>query len=138
MPLVSCQNVCLSFAQRDILKNVNFNIEKGDRIGLIGPNGSGKTTLFRLLTGQLETTDGSVIKAFATDIGFVEQHACAGSDLTVYGEILSVFNDLKNIEAELDELHRKVEFYGIMYGSGDVAQLVRACVLYTQCPRFEP
>lgn len=112
MPLVSCQNVCLSFAQRDILKNVNFNIEKGDRIGLIGPNGSGKTTLFRLLTGQLETTEGSVIKAFATDIGFVEQHACAGSARTVYGEMLSVFDYLKNMEAELDDIHHKVELTG--------------------------
>lgn len=112
MPLVSCQNACLSFAQRDILKNVNFNIEKGDRIGLIGPNGSGKTTLFRLLTGQLETTEGSVIKAFATDIGFLEQHACAGSARTVYGEMLSVFDYLKNMEAELDDIHHKVELTG--------------------------
>lgn len=112
MPLVSCQNVCLSFAQRDILKNVNFNIEKGDRIGLIGANGSGKTTLFRLLTGQLETTSGCVIKAFATDIGFVEQHACAGSRRTVYGEMLSVFDDLRAMERELEELHRRVELTG--------------------------
>ncbi len=112
MPLVSCQNVCLSFAQRDILKNVNFNIEKGDRIGLIGANGSGKTTLFRLITGQLDTTDGSVIKAFATRVGFVEQHACAGSRLTVYGEILTVFDFLKDMEAELEDLHRKVELTG--------------------------
>lgn len=112
MPLVSCQNVSMSFAQRDILKNVSFNIEKGDRIGLIGANGSGKTTLFRLLTGQLEPTDGSIIKAFATDIGFVEQHACAGSRFSVYGEILTVFEPLREMERELEELHRKVELTG--------------------------
>lgn len=112
MPLVCCQNVALSFAQRDILKNVNFNIEKGDRIGLIGANGSGKTTLFRLITGQLEPTEGNVVKSSYTDIGFVEQHACADSRRTVYGEILSVFDDLKRMEAELEDIHRKVELSG--------------------------
>lgn len=109
MSLLSCQNLQISFAQRDIIVNATFDIAKGDKVGLIGANGCGKTTLFRALCGILEPTDGKVVKAFATSIGFVEQHACAESTLTVYDELLTVFNHLFEIEEELEEIHRKIE-----------------------------
>ncbi len=109
MSLLSCQNLCLSYAQRDILINATFDIAKGDKIGLIGSNGCGKTTLFKALCGQLEPADGKIIKASAVNIGFVEQHACAGSELSVYDELLTVFARLFEIETELEEVHRKIE-----------------------------
>ncbi|MBR3767132.1 MAG: ABC-F family ATP-binding cassette domain-containing protein [Clostridia bacterium] len=109
MSLLSCQNLCVSFAQRDIIINATFDIAKGDKIGLIGANGCGKTTLFKAICGELEPTDGKVIKATATNVGFVEQHACAESTLTVYDELLTVFSRLFRIEEELEEIHRKIE-----------------------------
>ena len=109
MSLLSCQNLCVSFAQRDIFKNASFEVNKGDRIGLIGVNGSGKTTLFRVICGQLEPSDGNLVKASLTEIGFVEQHACAESRLNVYDELLTVFRPLMEMELALEELHRKVE-----------------------------
>ena len=109
MSQLSCQNLRLSYAQRDILINATFDIAKGDKIGLIGSNGCGKTTLFKTLCGELEPTEGRVIKANLTEIGFVEQHACQGSTLSVYDELLTVFSHLFEIEEELEALHRKVE-----------------------------
>ncbi len=109
MSLLSCQNLCLSYAQRDILINATFEIAKGDRIGLIGSNGCGKTTLFKAICGLLEPADGKIIKASSVNIGFVEQHACAGSSLTVYDELLTVFSRLFEIESELEEVTRKIE-----------------------------
>lgn len=109
MSLLSCQNLRLSYAQRDIIINATFDIAKGDKIGLIGSNGCGKTTLFKAICGELDPSDGKVIKASATQIGFVEQHACAGSTLTVYDELLTVFSRLFEIEQELEEIHRKIE-----------------------------
>lgn len=109
MSLISCQNLCVSFAQRDIIINATFDVAKGDKIGLIGSNGCGKTTLLRALSGELEPTDGRVIKAFATEVGFVEQHACADSTLNVYDELLTVFSRLFEIEKELEEVNRKIE-----------------------------
>lgn len=109
MSLLSCQNLQISFAQRDIILNATFDIAKGDKVGLIGSNGCGKTTLFKAICGILEPTDGKVIKAYATNIGFVEQHACAGSTLTVYDELLTVFSHLFKMEEELEEIHRKIE-----------------------------
>lgn len=109
MSLLSCQNLRLSYAQRDILINATFDIAKGDKIGLIGSNGCGKTTLFKALCGELEPTEGRVIKANLTEIGFVEQHACQGSTLSVYDELLTVFAHLFSMEEELEDLHRKIE-----------------------------
>lgn len=109
MSLLSCQNLRLSYAQRDILINATFDIAKGDKIGLIGSNGCGKTTLFKAICGELEPTEGRVIKANLTEIGFVEQHACQGSTLSVYDELLTVFAHLFSMEEELEDLHRKIE-----------------------------
>lgn len=109
MSLLSCQNLHLAYAQRDIIINATFDIAKGDKIGLIGSNGCGKTTLFKAICGELEPVDGKVIKASSTAVGFVEQHACAGSTLCVYDELLTVFSRLFEIEKELEELHRKIE-----------------------------
>ncbi len=109
MSQLSCQNLRLSYAQRDILINATFDIAKGDKIGLIGSNGCGKTTLFKALCGELEPAEGRVIKANLTEIGIVQQHACQGSVLSVYDELLTVFSHLFKLEEELEALHRKVE-----------------------------
>ena len=75
MALLSMQNISVTFGERDVLRNISFDIAKGDRVGLIGSNGSGKTTLFNVITGKLEPNEGAVVKASGTVIGCVEQHA---------------------------------------------------------------
>ena len=108
MSLITCQNLFLSFAQNPVLRDVTFSVEKGDKIGLIGTNGSGKTTLFRLLTGELTPDEGKLFFAADVKIGCVEQHACQGSPRTVYEELRSVFAPLMDMEARLEDLHKKV------------------------------
>ncbi len=127
MSLLNCQNLCLSYAQRDILINASFEVAKGDKIGLIGSNGCGKTTLLKAVSGVLEPADGRIIKAGATVIGFVEQHACAGSTLNVYDELLTVFEPLFRMERELEELHRKIELT-----DGKVAEYIEKQVSLTE------
>ncbi|MBR5409542.1 MAG: ABC-F family ATP-binding cassette domain-containing protein [Clostridia bacterium] len=109
MSILNCQNVSLSFPDKEVLRNITFSVEKGDKIGLIGSNGSGKTTLFRLITGALEPTDGKIFMSADLKLGFVEQHACGDSDVSVYDELLTVFAPLMEMERRLEEVHRKVE-----------------------------
>ncbi len=109
MSLLNFQNVTMAFADREIFHDVTFNIEKGDKIGLIGANGSGKTTLFGLITGALEPVDGNIVLPAGLRLGHVEQHACSGSEKTVYDELLTVFSHLKELEKALEDVHRKVE-----------------------------
>jgi len=56
--IISVQNIQKKFANTEALKNVSFNIPKGEVFGFLGPSGSGKTTLIKILTAQLEATEG--------------------------------------------------------------------------------
>ena len=61
--VISAEKVTKRFGNRTIIKDFSLRIQRGDRIGLVGPNGSGKTTLLRLLTGELAPDEGEVTLA---------------------------------------------------------------------------
>lgn len=56
-----CLDLTKRFGAKEALRSVNFKLEKGRIVGLLGPNGSGKTTLLKLVSGLLQPTDGSVL-----------------------------------------------------------------------------
>lgn len=108
MPLITAQNLMAGFSDKILFSNANFSIEKNDRIGLIGANGSGKTTLFRLILREIEPTDGSLILSTQIRIGCVEQHACRDLSKTAYEEVLTVYQDVMDMERELEEITQKL------------------------------
>ncbi|MGE5840840.1 MAG: ABC-F family ATP-binding cassette domain-containing protein [Deltaproteobacteria bacterium] len=73
MSLVSVLNLSLTFVGREILKEVNFQVEPGDRIGLVGPNGSGKTSLLRMIVGELAPDKGEIRISRAARVGYLPQ-----------------------------------------------------------------
>src|SRR5512137_1410289 len=73
MSLVTVLNLSLSFVGRDILKEVNFQVEPGQRIGLVGPNGSGKTSLLRMIVGELAPDGGEIRIARGARVGYLPQ-----------------------------------------------------------------
>lgn len=109
MAVLNAFNLNMSFGESLLFKNVNFRIDERDKVGLVGSNGTGKTTLFKLITGELEPTGGQIVKSKAINLGYAQQHACEGSDRTLYGEMESVFEPLIKIEAELEILAQKIE-----------------------------
>ena len=62
MPILSAQNIMLRFGGPPLLDNVSFDIEPGDRICLVGRNGEGKSTLLKILTGEMESNSGEIVK----------------------------------------------------------------------------
>lgn len=104
MALVSVNNLTMSFSDRDIFSAVSFQVEQGDKVGLIGVNGAGKTTLFKALTGEEAASDGLVAIGKNTKVGYMQQHALSGSDLTLYDEVMTVFARLFAIENRLEEI----------------------------------
>ena len=90
--LMTLENVCFGYDEKNILENVSFTVSEGDRIGLIGPNGEGKTTLVRLLTGALEPDGGKLLRKGGLRCGLLEQSGGLESEKTVYEEMRGVFS----------------------------------------------
>lgn len=65
--IIELHNVCFSYTNEAVVKNVSLNIHKGDYVGIIGPNGGGKSTLLKIMLGLLKPQEGNV-KLFGTDI----------------------------------------------------------------------
>ena len=89
------------------------------KIALAGNPNTGKTTLFKLITGELEPSSGGIYPGKSIKIGYLEQHACAGSQKTVYDEMESVFEPLMKKEKRLEELADLIEA-----GRGDIDALI--------------
>lgn len=61
MKLLECKNLCKSFDDKEVLKNINLTVESGKIVGLLGKNGQGKTTILKLINGLLTPTSGEVL-----------------------------------------------------------------------------
>lgn len=73
MSLLNVINLNLILSQKEIFTDLNFQVENGDRIGLIGPNGSGKTTLLRIISGEMTPDSGEVNITWGSRLGYLPQ-----------------------------------------------------------------
>lgn len=108
MIVLSCKNISKSYGITEILKNVTFSINEGDRVGLIGANGEGKSTLFKILTKQLSHDDGEIFIDKNKTLGYLAQHLDLESNNTIYDEMLLVFLELTNLEKKIQTLEIKM------------------------------
>ena len=109
MPALSVNNLTMTFIERNLFTNVSFEVEARDKIGFIGANGVGKTTLFKILNGEISPTAGSVTFAKDTVVGYMEQHACNNPAISIYEELLSVFDYLADMEKEIAEVTSQID-----------------------------
>ena len=96
------------FGERLLFEGADWQINPGDRVGLVGANGSGKTTLLKILAGQESLDYGSVSAMKNIRAGFLPQYGLSLSGRTVFAECLSVFEDLRAMEAEMESLTRRM------------------------------
>ena len=108
MIVLSCKNIHKSYGIDIILKDITFNVNEGDKIGLIGANGAGKSTLFKILTGMLSPDSGDLFIDKNQKLGYLSQHLSLESNNTIYDETLTVFSDLINLENRMSELEVKM------------------------------
>ncbi|MDP4088842.1 MAG: ABC-F family ATP-binding cassette domain-containing protein [Bacillota bacterium] len=109
MIILSCKNVHKSYGIDTILNDISFNINEGEKVGLIGANGAGKSTLFKILTGELRQDSGDVFIDRNKTLGYLSQHLSLENDSTIYSEALKVFEDLINLENKMQELEEKMK-----------------------------
>ena len=102
-PLIRMEKISLSFGKRQILDNINFNVNSGEILGMLGPNGVGKSTLFNLIIGLIKPDFGSIIingenvlnypiaeRTQKFKIGYVPQYGGYFHDLTLLDNLKAV------------------------------------------------
>ncbi len=108
MSLLTAQNLTFGFLDGVLFKGAAFKVENDDRIGMIGANGTGKTSLFKLITGEYYPTEGGIVRGKDVRIGYMEQYLDCDENQTLYGEALTVFNDVIEMEYELNDITHKL------------------------------
>ena len=108
MIILSCKDICKSYGIRDILKDITFSINEGDKVGIIGANGEGKSTLFKIITKEISQDSGEIFIDKNKTLGYLSQNLALDSDKNIYEETLSVFEELLNIEERLSSLEIKM------------------------------
>jgi ATP-binding cassette subfamily F protein 3 len=104
MSLITVSNLTKSYGHRDIFAGLSFGIEKGARLGIVGPNGVGKTTLLRILAGVDEASSGTFHKARGIQIGYLPQEADFQMTGTLWEMSEAVFADIIQQQEELNRL----------------------------------
>lgn len=108
MNVLNVSNLAKSYPNKTIFSGLSFNLEKGDKAGLVGLNGAGKSTLFNILTGRLRADEGKIFIPTDIKVGYLEQILSLDSDMTIYDYCLSVFEDLISLEREIRDLEKKM------------------------------
>ena len=86
---------------QNVLDGLTFQIDQGERVGLLGKNGAGKTTLFKILTGELECDEGQVTIGQGRRLGLISQIPVYPADYTVENVLRSAFSRLHKIAGGL-------------------------------------
>ena len=75
--VINAENICKSYGEHCVLKNVSLKIERGERIAIVGANGAGKTTLAKIMAGALAPDSGKVELGYNVDLSYFAQHQAA-------------------------------------------------------------
>ena len=94
--------------EKKILDGITFQIDTGERVGLLGKNGAGKTTLFRILTGELDYDAGEVSIASGRRLGLISQIPVYPEGYTVEDVLKSAFSRMQRMEDEMNALSQQM------------------------------
>ena len=108
MSLLTVNSLTKSFGAFDLFTNLTFSVERGARIGLVGPNGVGKTTLLRVIIGEDESSAGNVSRARGLRIGYLSQEADFQMEGTLWDACHSVFAELIRQQENLHRLEEQM------------------------------
>ncbi|MEX2181512.1 MAG: ABC-F family ATP-binding cassette domain-containing protein [Gemmatimonadaceae bacterium] len=103
MTLISCSGVGISFGATTLLSDVTFTVAAGERWGIVGRNGSGKTSLFRILTGALSPSTGSVARQPGLRHALLDQHRAFEGVTTVWEAAAAAWREVVALEHSLAE-----------------------------------
>lgn len=108
-------NGAVDLGAETILEEINFEIRDKEKIALVGRNGAGKSTLLKVITGEIELSDGigeekkNLISSGSPVIGYLKQNAFEDESLSMIEEILHAYDDVIAVEKEIERLEKRLE-----------------------------
>ncbi len=108
MIILSAKDIAKAYGEDVILKDVSFNINKGDRVGVIGINGAGKTTLLDILAGRTKAESGDFFVSEDTTIGYLKQKDDFSPEGTVIEQVEKIFSHFPAMEKEMEMLAKEI------------------------------
>lgn len=121
--MISFSNVTKQYGAQILFVDASFQVNPGEKVGLVGPNGAGKTTIFRLITGEESADDGSVerprrmtVGYFRQDVGDLKGRSVLAETVAGAGEVAAMGEELKLLEEKManpgDDFDQVIERYG--------------------------
>ena len=106
--MISIQNLKVEFSARPLFDNINYVINKNDRIALVGKNGAGKSTMLKIIAGLQAPTAGTVSKPSDVTIGYLPQQMRLVDDCTLREEAAKAFDHMKELDREIDSINEEI------------------------------
>lgn len=104
MSLIHASGISIAFGDRDILKSVNFTIDRGSRIALTGGNGSGKSTFLKILAGTMKPDSGTIVRAKDVRVSYLPQSGARIEAPTILDEAERAYDWIRPMEEEKEQL----------------------------------
>jgi ATP-binding cassette subfamily F protein 3 len=121
--MISVNHISLSFGGQRLLEDISFQINTGERIGLVGNNGAGKTTLLKIILGTHPPDSGSVEKITGLSMGYLPQQMKIIDSRTLVGEVKTAFSQITKLKTQANRLEREINERND-YESGDYLKLI--------------
>ncbi|MEA5536393.1 ABC-F family ATP-binding cassette domain-containing protein [Crocosphaera sp. XPORK-15E] len=107
--MLRLENISKIYPTAEVLKNVSWEVNPGERIGLVGANGAGKSTQLKIIKGDVEPTSGQIIRPASLQIGYLTQEFEVEPTRTVTQEFWTVFTQANQVQDELTKVHHLLE-----------------------------
>lgn len=114
--MITITRLSKNYGQKVLFENISLNVNRQEKIGLIGPNGSGKTTLFALILGEIEPSSGSITTHKNTHIGYLPQESSFKSNSSVLSELTEGDERVIRLKKEKEALEESGQAAGERYG----------------------
>ena len=102
--LIQLNNVTKNFVVNEVFSNVKMEINNKDRVAIVGRNGAGKSTLLKIISGEIDFDNGERTVSKDTTIGYLSQEFIVREDLSIYEEMITCFNEIIELEKELEKI----------------------------------
>ncbi len=107
--MLRLEHINKTYPTGEVLKDINWEVKPGDRIGLVGVNGAGKSTQLKIITGEIEPTAGEVIRPTSLHIAYLNQEFEVDPTRTVKEELWRAFAEANKVNEALSQVHREME-----------------------------